>query len=551
MLLTEKKKFFPIAPPAAEQPSASRIDANIDTVLRNFSERPRDQCKVRREMGSETCWREAAPPLRAAVSKFAASVLQAHKKQFLPGITNAAGFLFLMDLLALAACNMLVMNRIHARLELFGQSRIVTVVLLASTVMLLLFYAAGCYRRDALLRFATAMIPFGIAVGFSAAVLTPLFHYALGSVFSADLVFRSISRSATLALLLSSIALVVGMVNRLLFFAMSQRHWFERHILVIGTGARAAYIYDLLREDSYQRFASLTFVPEAALGGPETEPAIPAELIATRQVCSLDEINAALRVDCVVVAADNDTIPLEPLLACKTSGIPVLEFNTFVERETAKVNLRWVDLSWLVYSHGFEMRAMDAVLKRIIDVTGALVMLTLALPMLAAAAVAIMLEGRGPILFRQTRVTLGSRPFELYKLRTMRVDAECNGAQWAAVKDPRVTPVGAILRRFRVDEIPQLINVLKGEMSLVGPRPERPVFVEQLSGQIQMYNLRHCVKAGVTGWAQINYPYGASVEDARCKLEYDLFYMKHFSVLRDLSILLQTCRIVLWPVGVR
>jgi sugar transferase (PEP-CTERM system associated) len=265
----------------------------------------------------------------------------------------------------------------------------------------------------------------------------------------------------------------------------------------------------------------------------------------------LEEINSELRVDCVVVAADNNAVPLEPLLACKTGGIPVLDFNTFVERETNKVNLRWAELSWLVYSHGFEVRAMDTVLKRIMDVTCSLIMLWLALPVLAAAAIAIALEGRGPILFRQTRVTQGGKAFELMKLRTMRVDAEKDGARWAAVNDPRITPVGSLLRRFRIDEIPQLINVLRGEMSLVGPRPERPVFVEQLAGQIDMYNLRHCVKAGVTGWAQINYPYGASVEDARCKLEYDLFYMKHFSILRDFAIMLQTCRIVLWPQGAR
>jgi len=252
-----------------------------------------------------------------------------------------------------------------------------------------------------------------------------------------------------------------------------------------------------------------------------------------------------------VVAAEQPTLPLEPLLSCKAGGIPVCEFNTFIERETGRVDLRWVDLSWLVYSHGFEIRFLDMFLKRLTDIVVAALMLWCALPVLAIAALAIAIEGRGPILFRQVRVTQGGRIFNLYKLRTMRTDAEKNGAQWAAEKDPRITAVGNVLRRFRVDEIPQLINVLKGEMSLVGPRPERPVFVEQLSDQIEMYNLRHSVKAGITGWAQLNYPYGASVEDARHKLEYDLFYMKHFSILRDFAILLQTGRIVLWPEGVR
>jgi sugar transferase (PEP-CTERM system associated) len=478
-------------------------------------------------------------------------VLQAHRKGFIPSIPNAAAFLFLMDALCLFAADLLVMSRIHERLELVEESQTLIVVCLSVATMLCLLYAAGCYRRDALVRFASAMIPLGVALGFSAAVLTPLFHFVLGSFYPADLVFRSVSRCGTIALLASGIALAAGMMNRLAFFAMCKRHWFERHILVVGTGARARYIYDLFNDDQYRRYASLTFVPEEALGGPRSEPEVPAELVATRQRCSLEEITTALRVDCVVVAAEDDTIPLEPLMACRTGGIPVFEFNTFIERETARVNLRWVNLSWLVYSHGFEFRAMDVVLKRIVDVMGAVVMLWLALPVMALAALAIALEGRGPILFRQVRVTQGGRPFELLKLRTMRVDAERNGAQWAAVNDPRITPVGNILRRFRIDEIPQLINVLRGDMSLVGPRPERPVFVEQLAGEIAMYNLRHCVKAGITGWAQLNYPYGASVEDARCKLEYDLFYMKHFSILRDLAIILQTCRIILWPQGVR
>jgi sugar transferase (PEP-CTERM system associated) len=486
-----------------------------------------------------------------ANSKLTPTILQTHRKGLYLSIPNAPAFLFLVDSVSIFGATLLVLRRIHERLDVFGQHQTLLVIVISVVTMLSLLYAAGCYRRDALIRFATAMIPLGIALGFSAAVLTPLFHLALGSLYPSELVFRSISRSATLALLASGISLAAGMMNRVAFFAMCQRHWFERHILVVGTGPRAKFIYDLFREDKYQRYASLTFVPEQALGGPVSEPSVPADLVATREACSLDEITSALRVDCVVVAAEDNTIPLEPLLTCKTGGIPVLEFNTFVERETGRVNLRWADMSWLVYSHGFEIRAMDVALKRAIDVVIGVTMLWLALPMLCIAALAIALEGRGPILFRQTRVTQGGRPFELLKLRTMRVDAEKNGAQWAAVKDPRITPVGAILRRFRIDEIPQLINVLRGDMSLVGPRPERPVFVEQLASQIEMYNLRHSVKAGITGWAQLNYPYGASVEDARCKLEYDLFYMKHFSVLRDLAILLQTCRIVVSPEGVR
>jgi lipopolysaccharide/colanic/teichoic acid biosynthesis glycosyltransferase len=180
-----------------------------------------------------------------------------------------------------------------------------------------------------------------------------------------------------------------------------------------------------------------------------------------------------------------------------------------------------------------------------------LLVLTLTLPVLLFAVLAIRWEGPGQVLYRQERVTRGGRHFRILKLRTMRVDAEASGAVWAATKDSRITRVGALLRRTRIDELPQLVNVLRGEMSFVGPRPERPVFVAELARQIPLYNERHMVKAGLTGWAQINYPYGASVYDARSKLSYDLYYVKNFSVLFDLVILLQTLRVVLWPSGVR
>jgi lipopolysaccharide/colanic/teichoic acid biosynthesis glycosyltransferase len=168
-----------------------------------------------------------------------------------------------------------------------------------------------------------------------------------------------------------------------------------------------------------------------------------------------------------------------------------------------------------------------------------------------AAMMAIRWEGAGPVLYRQERVTQGGRVFRILKLRTMRTDSEAGGAVWAAQQDSRITKIGGFLRRTRIDELPQLVNVLCGEMSFVGPRPERPVFTVELARQIPLYNERHMVKAGLTGWAQVNYPYGASVDDARSKLSYDLYYVKNFSILFDLVILLQTLRVVLWPSGVR
>jgi sugar transferase (PEP-CTERM system associated) len=260
----------------------------------------------------------------------------------------------------------------------------------------------------------------------------------------------------------------------------------------------------------------------------------------------------AVGADQIVIAPDERRgMNLERLLECKNAGFPVVQYLSFVEKEIRRVDLKRMELGWLLYSDGFQFSAIDRFLKRLFDLTASVLVLAVTSPVLLCAVLAIRWEGPGPVLYRQERVTQGGRHFRILKLRTMRVDAEASGAVWAATKDARITRVGAFLRRTRIDELPQLVNVLRGEMSFVGPRPERPVFVTELVRQIPLYNERHMVKAGLTGWAQINYPYGASVDDARSKLSYDLYYVKNFSVLFDLVILLQTLRVVLWPSGVR
>jgi exopolysaccharide biosynthesis polyprenyl glycosylphosphotransferase len=222
-----------------------------------------------------------------------------------------------------------------------------------------------------------------------------------------------------------------------------------------------------------------------------------------------------------------------------------------MEMETRRVDLDHVSLGWFLYSDGFTFSPSDRLLKRLLDVVVSLAILLVTAPFLALAMLAVALEDGGPVLYRQDRVTRDGRIFRIFKLRTMRADAETNGAVWAEVADPRVTRVGRFLRRTRVDELPQLVNVLRGEMSIVGPRPERPEFVAELAREMPLYNERHIVKAGLTGWAQVNFRYGASVEDARQKLSYDLFYVKNFSILLDLLILAQTLRVLFWPGGVR
>ena len=195
---------------------------------------------------------------------------------------------------------------------------------------------------------------------------------------------------------------------------------------------------------------------------------------------------------------------------------------------------------------------LAGLLQGLFDIAASLIVLVVGLPLVIVAGIAVMLDSRGPVFYRQPRVGLFGEPYNILKIRSMRTDAEAAGkAVWAAENDPRITRVGHIIRKLRIDELPQLWCVLKGEMSFVGPRPERPSFVDELERQLPYYAERHMVKPGLTGWAQINYPYGASVEDARVKLEYDLYYAKNYSPFLDLLILLQTVRVVLWPEGAR
>lgn len=246
------------------------------------------------------------------------------------------------------------------------------------------------------------------------------------------------------------------------------------------------------------------------------------------------------RIDEIVVAARErrDSLPLNALLRCRFGGIRVVDYADFVEQQTGKVGLDWCRPSWLIFNDGFVQRPLQDAIKRSLDVLLAAIGLFLVAPILLVAAAAIKLEDGGPVLFRQTRVGRNSQHFLILKLRTMRVDAERDGPQWATPNDSRVTRVGRILRRTRIDELPQLIHILKGEMSFVGPRPERPEFVELISRELPLFPERHLVRPGLAGWAQLNYPYAASLKDARIKLEYDLYYVKNRSLIFDILILL-------------
>lgn len=258
-------------------------------------------------------------------------------------------------------------------------------------------------------------------------------------------------------------------------------------------------------------------------------------------------------VDRIIVALDErrGKFPLEQLLFCRLKGIPVDDGVAFTEQLAGKLSVESLHPSFLIFSNGFKRSAIFKRLKRVLDIFGSVFGLAVFSVVSLLISTAIKLESKGPVLYRQKRVGEDGKIFHLLKFRSMRADAETNGPVWAQENDDRVTRVGRVIRKLRLDEIPQMCNVLKGEMSFVGPRPERPFFVDQLKNEIPFYSERHVVKPGITGWAQISYHYGASREDAQEKLKYDLYYIKHMSLLFDLMIVLQTVKIVLLGKGSR
>jgi sugar transferase (PEP-CTERM system associated) len=267
----------------------------------------------------------------------------------------------------------------------------------------------------------------------------------------------------------------------------------------------------------------------------------------------LCELVRRLRVREVIVAVRDQrggAVPMQQLVECRLNGVSVTDLSGYFERELGQVPVDTLKSSWFVYGDGFAQDAVRTNVKRAFDIGCALGLLALALPVIVLAIAAILIESGRPVFYRQERVGRGGRTFMCIKFRSMRVDAENDGvARWASARDPRVTRVGRLLRKTRIDELPQLLNVLRGEMSLVGPRPERPAFVEQLSRTVPYYDVRHSVKPGITGWAQVRYSYGASVEDATRKLQYDLYYVKNHSLFLDALILVETVRVVLFGEG--
>ncbi len=436
-------------------------------------------------------------------------------------------------------------------LRLNLQQPLLFIILLYPLLDLTMLYAMGLYRRDVILktRESLSRLPLVVGAGVVAATGSVVILRQIWASFSSD------ETSVTPSLLFAAGAAcftLSGALARLAFLLLRRHEFLRPRLLIIGAGRRAWDLLWLLRSEGRNLHYDVTLVHNNTFGGIDPRLADnPAHRIVQSDGRLLD-VARENRADQIVVAPDERRgMALQDLIACKTAGYPVLQYMTFLETEIKRIDVKRLDVSWLLYSDGFSFNMLDRLLKRGFDIAVSLVLLILSSPFLLLGMLAIWLQDRGPVFYGQTRVTYDMRQFRILKLRTMRVNAEAQGAVWAAEADHRITFIGQFLRRTRIDEIPQLYNVLKGEMSLVGPRPERPEFTAALAEQLPLYNERHRVKAGLTGWAQINYPYGASLDDARSKLSYDLYYVKNFSILLDIVIILQTVRVVLWPSGVR
>lgn len=315
-------------------------------------------------------------------------------------------------------------------------------------------------------------------------------------------------------------------------------------VLILGTGPTAQQAARMILKQASPAVRVVGFLGQhpSEVGRRLVNPSV----IGTLENLAEEAIRHA--VSTIVVSLDDARgwMPVTGLLRCRLEGIRVVEATTLVEEMTGRIALKGLRPSWLVFSDGFSRPRLHRHSKRVAETAAAIAMFTLAAPLFGLLALLVRLTSPGPILFRQERVGEGGRPFVLFKFRTMRVDAEAkSGPVWAMDKDPRITPLGRLLRKMRLDELPQLINVIRGEMSLVGPRPERPHFVDKLRTIIPYYDERHTVKPGITGWAQVKYVYGSSLEDAEEKLQYDLYYVKHMSWLFDLGIIFYTFKIVL------
>jgi sugar transferase (PEP-CTERM system associated) len=359
-------------------------------------------------------------------------------------------------------------------------------------------------------------------------------------------------RFDTNSLLLVSLFTFAGITfSRSIYARSIEKSESRTRLVFLGAGESAGDCQQLISKSKLsKKYHIVGFI---SLEG-EISKISPRELI-VREENSIPMLVKQLKAAELIVSVDNrrsGKFPIAQLLQCKLNGIKVTDSTAFFERELCQIRLGSLQPSWLVFGHGFDQSLFRVACKRTVDFAMSTLLCLVTWPLLLITAAAIVIEDGGPIFYRQERVGLGGRTFMVLKFRSMRKDAEVAGnPQWAASNDDRATKVGRFIRKFRIDEIPQIINVLRGEMSFVGPRPERPFFVDQLIKDIQFYDVRHSIKPGITGMAQVRYQYGASVEDAVQKLQYDLYYVKNNSLVVDALIIYETLHVVVFGKGAR
>ena len=366
-------------------------------------------------------------------------------------------------------------------------------------------------------------------------------HLSIPVAYVIFMILPSVDGNRTL-LELSGMAALFGMLSyRVMASHRRARALVTLRLLIVGAGKEAASVAaSLSKEDQTVRVVGF-------YQSVDEELAVPQDMVITREKSLIDTVSE-LKVDEIVVAIGDrrgGRMPLRELLDCRLSGVLVLDMSSHYERMLGQIRLDALRAGWLIFGGGFRQSAGRTLVKRIFDIVAASILLILLSPLMLMTTLLIALEDGFPVLYRQERVGLNGRLFNVIKFRSMRKDAEKDGTpRWAAKNDDRVTRVGRIIRRLRIDELPQLFSVLTGDMSMVGPRPERAYFVDQLTRDIPFYAVRHSVKPGVTGWAQVRYHYGSSVDDAAQKLQYDLYYVKNHTLLLDLVVLFETVGVV-------
>jgi sugar transferase (PEP-CTERM system associated) len=424
-------------------------------------------------------------------------------------------------------------NCVHLLGPIAPKAMLVAVVALVSLV------AMGLYQYQQRLYFTEAVVRIIVGLTFACLALAILYYAYPPMVITRDVASIAIGYA---------LLLLIGV--RFLFVRTVDENIFRRRSLVYGAGGRAASIAAIRRRADRRGFKVVARV--AAMG----DTIIEDKDVLRSDDRSIAEIAIEKGADEIVVAMDDrrGNLPVRELLDAKLKGIDVVDLLEFLERETGKIRIDLVNPGWLIFSPGFRFSKLRRFAKRALDLAVGSILLVVSWPIMIFVAIAIKCEDglSASVIYRQTRVGRGGGTFDVLKFRSMSEDAEADGkAVWASQNDSRVTRVGNFLRNSRLDELPQVFNVLRGQMSIVGPRPERPEFVDELQERVPYYSERHVVKPGVTGWAQLKYSYGASEEDAIEKLQYDLYYIKNQTLMLDIMIILQTVEVVLWGKGAR